>query len=567
MRLKNINQFFLALLYFSCAQQSVPSGGEKDSEPPKLIQSIPGNRQTDFSGNQITLVFDEFVQLNNPREQLIITPEIDVKKTEITARKNKVILRLNQRLQDSTTYTINFRETIQDLTERNPTLNLKIAFSTGPSIDTMKLKGRVVRLLTDEPESNCLVGLAPASDTFDIFRHKPKYFSLTDKQGVYEIDNVKAGIYILYAFQDKNKNLIVDSKSEMFGFKSKPLELTDKNINAELGILKLDMRPLKLVSARPVGKHFIIRLNKGLLNQQLINTKSESEVIYDIPENGVIRVYPVAELTDSIPIKCNFTDSINQTIDTLLYARFSQQRIPQDKFNVNIEDVSYYNLKVTGKLTFNKPVLIFNPDSAFIPQDSLTSIKLNTEHFKWNFNKTSCQIEVSLSTALDFNQKQKNTIQPMTRAARVANQDKETNPYRLINHLVFRKGTFISVEKDTASEIVSRITELREQDKAILLYEVITEHNVITELYQKDNTIMVGYNKIGKFININPGEYKLRCLIDKNGNNKWDWGNFYLKEEPEPIVHYQENDTKNIPLKANWELGPLLIQPKQNVED
>ncbi|MEJ0054532.1 MAG: DUF2141 domain-containing protein [Bacteroidota bacterium] len=57
-------------------------------------------------------------------------------------------------------------------------------------------------------------------DTFDIFTDTARYFTKTDKKGRFSLDNVKNGKYKIYAFDDKNKNLKVESRTERFGFLS-----------------------------------------------------------------------------------------------------------------------------------------------------------------------------------------------------------------------------------------------------------------------------------------------------------------------------------------------------------
>src|SRR6478609_8521612 len=89
------------LLAQQCAKQTAPTGGPKDIIPPQLVRSTPENKGVNFKGKEIQLTFDELVQLNNPREQLIVTPSIG-KKFEATARKNKVILAFNSELQENT---------------------------------------------------------------------------------------------------------------------------------------------------------------------------------------------------------------------------------------------------------------------------------------------------------------------------------------------------------------------------------------------------------------------------------------------------------------------------------
>src|SRR5687768_9267658 len=100
---KNLHWFIYALFTISCAKQSSPTGGPKDTIPPTLIKVIPKNEATNFKGKSIEMLFSEMVVLNNPKEQLIITPSIG-KDFELKTKKASVVLDLNSELEDSTTY-------------------------------------------------------------------------------------------------------------------------------------------------------------------------------------------------------------------------------------------------------------------------------------------------------------------------------------------------------------------------------------------------------------------------------------------------------------------------------
>ena len=67
-----------AFVFVQCAQQYAVSGGEKDTRSPILdttkTNAFPPNYSTNFSGNEIKLVFDEFVKLDNPETNVIISP-------------------------------------------------------------------------------------------------------------------------------------------------------------------------------------------------------------------------------------------------------------------------------------------------------------------------------------------------------------------------------------------------------------------------------------------------------------------------------------------------------------
>jgi hypothetical protein len=557
----------VAYLAFSCAQQGVPTGGEKDTEPPQLLAANPPNRQIHFKGNEVILTFNEYIQLNNPREQIVIVPPLDRKKLEVTAKKNRVYIRFNQSLQDSTTYTLNFREAIQDITERNPARNLKLAFSTGPVIDTLLIKGTVHHLLTDAPAENYTVALAPLSDTLDIFKHKPMYFTYTDKAGNFQLDNLKKGSYIIYAFADQNKNLTIDSQSEPFGFRATPVALTNENLEQHLLVYKLDMRPLKLVSARPVGNQFIIRFNKGYNTLQLQTADSSRTIYYTNPEPTAISIYNTWNIADSLGVRVICLDSISNKIDTTLYVKFSAQRLSPDKFTINIEHVIYYtaNKTLLAKLRFSKPVVHLNPDSICIYADSAQVIHFNKDDFTWNNTRTEATIYKALQYPLRFEKKslERRNLKSQTKTE----TPEKTKPdyTTLYNHLILKRNAFISAEKDTLNTSTQAIKELKPEDVGILLYETETTHPVVAELYNKNKIVIKSQGNKGRFTNILRDTYRLRAYIDTNHNGTWDWGNYYQKQEPEPVWHYYDKDTRDIPIKANWEIGPLWIRPVNHV--
>ena len=134
------------LFLLSCAKQSAPTGGPKDSIPPIMVRSFPKQKQLNFKEKKITLEFNEAIQILNPREQLIITPTVG-KDYKATANKKEVTIQFEDDFKDSTTYTINFREAVSDLTEKNAAKNLQLAFSTGPYIDSLIIEGNVYDLL------------------------------------------------------------------------------------------------------------------------------------------------------------------------------------------------------------------------------------------------------------------------------------------------------------------------------------------------------------------------------------------------------------------------------------
>lgn len=154
---------FLACLFlllasislYQCARRGTPSGGIKDTIPPKLEKAEPANMTVNFKGNKIRLYFNEYIKLNDVQNQLIVSPPL--KNTPIItpagAASKYVEIQLKDTLKENTTYTLNFGQSIVDNNEGNPNSFFTYVFSTGSYIDSLNLKGVVEDAFDKEAET------------------------------------------------------------------------------------------------------------------------------------------------------------------------------------------------------------------------------------------------------------------------------------------------------------------------------------------------------------------------------------------------------------------------------
>lgn len=562
----SISVILFLVLAFSCANQTSPTGGPKDSIPPILIKVTPQNKTTNFSSSTVELEFNEHVQVNNAREQLLISPSLE-KDIELTARKKIVTLKLNSKLKDSTTYTFNFRESIQDITEKNPAQNLQLVYSTGTFIDSMFIQGYVYDMLTSSPTEDATIAVYHNADTFNIFDHQPEYITKTNKNGSFKLENLKVDDYYIYAFKDANKNLKVDSKSEEYGFIKTVQHLTsvDSNTSISIGLLKIDSRPLKLISARPYNTYFNIKTAKNLKDFTITAVDSTQQIPLHYQfgeEKSNVKLYATLMQNDSMAIQFHAIDSMDFTLDTLLYAKLIEQEVTPERFTLKIENPKIILNKeiLHAQISYTKPIASFNEDSAYYQVDSLTSIPITLKYFTWDNKKGKGELHIPVKKEY------------FTSTEEPGNSISGTNiNSSLLNKLVFGKGAFISIENDSsaASEQTPKI--LQPEDAGIILVKVETEQlHFITQIVNADLSVEQSTidQKESTFTNLPPASYQIRLVIDTNGNGKWDPGNFYKKEEPEPIVSYRsEKGETKVTIKANWELGPLLITYPQRVDN
>ena len=200
-----------------CAQVVAPTGGPRDSIPPVLLTANPKEGTTNFTGKKITLDFNEYVVIDQLRENMLVSPTpkndpyVDYKLRTIT-------IKLRDTLEPNTTYTINLGNAIKDLNENNPYKDFSYVFSTGSVIDSLQFSGKVQVAETGKVDTTLMVYLYKNLDDSAVQKEKPKYIARVNAQGGFNFKNLAPGTYKVYALLDGDGSRTYNSKSEMFAF-------------------------------------------------------------------------------------------------------------------------------------------------------------------------------------------------------------------------------------------------------------------------------------------------------------------------------------------------------------
>ena len=553
----------LALLLAGCASLTSPNGGPKDLKPPILDsqKTKPANNQTNYKNKSVELVFNEPVKLNNPKEEIMISPSPG-KNVDIRAKGNKVTITPEEPWQENTTYSIVPREGIQDVTESNSAPNLKLAFSTGNIIDSLSIEGRIKNLLLGSVAEKITVALY-TQDTFDIFKHPPTYFTKTDKAGRYRIDNIKAGTYRIYAFDDKNKNLKVESRTERYGFLSQPIELQERKDSVNIGLVLMDSRPLKITSVRNVGTITRLRFSKYLVDYAI---KADQQITHGFgdTQTEVVLWNPPH---DSLRITLTATDSIQTQIDSTFYIKKTITKPIPEPFKWSPTDPLIEAETATFKATlnYNKPITDLNIDSLLIEIDSASTFTKEEAKIKKQNKEKKIKTLDSIPTIkftkddIKINDRKKEITLKKVLDKKMFGP--ESDP-KLI--LKAGKGFMLSIDGDTSKAMSTRIPVLWQEDTGILHVQIQTqEKDYLVQLLSRDGKILSSVPNVKKhlFKNLTPAEYSIRIVLDKNKNGKWDPGYIGRGEEPEKVLFYTgANGKQTFPMRANWEYGPLLIK-------
>jgi uncharacterized protein (DUF2141 family) len=528
--------FFIMLLSLSmfqrCAQTASPPGGKKDTLAPKILTSTPLNKSKNYSGKKVELDFNEYIGVRNLNQELLITPNVGTYETRI--RPMGITLIMDSTLKQNTTYTFNFRNAIEDMSERNIGKNIKLVFSTGSDIDSLQISGQVRHLETNKKLESVLVGLYPYTDTLRIDKAKPYYFTKTDTSGIYQIENVAAGKYYMAAFADINNNLIYNSNKELVDFITQDFIDLNKSQTQDFRIALQNQDPIKINKTTSTAKTVLYELSRGVKTLEI----QPKTLAYQVENNRNLRFYVGnVEHQDTVRISATVTDSLNRVSTLALKLKFREpnkkEKIVNNPLRIEVIPPSSQLLSPSDSIIikFPKPIAYVNTKSISFISGPDEEIQLPDEAFSWNSYVNELSIE------------------------------KGYLPLRQKFDLKFAKHAFVSVEKDS-SQVFTQGFEFQDLENYGSISGGINlkDGKFIFQLIKSENKSLAYQQKSSNSFNfpyVEPGLYELRAIEDRNGNGVWDLGNFKTKEKPESIYFFP---TK-IKLKANFQITDLLISP------
>lgn len=200
-----------------CANIVPPGGGDRDSIPPVLIAASPKDSSLNVTQPKVILTFNEFIELKEASEKILISP-YPSKQPVIEYKLRTVTVKLKDSLLPNTTYTIDFGTAIVDLNEGNPLKELQYVFSTGTTIDSNELTGRVVLAETGKTDSTMFALLYSKQEDSTVAKESPKYVARVDSKGNFSFKNLPVGKFYVYALQDMDGNKKYNQPTEQFAF-------------------------------------------------------------------------------------------------------------------------------------------------------------------------------------------------------------------------------------------------------------------------------------------------------------------------------------------------------------
>ncbi len=216
-----------------CAQIGIPTGGPKDSLPPRLVNASPALKSTNVTGNKITFSFDEYIEVKEAQANVIVSPQ-PKNNPVIEYRLKTVTVKLKDTLLPNTTYAINFGNAIADINEGNVLRDFTYVFSTGKTIDSLTLGGTVALAETGKTDSTLLILLYRNAPDSAVTKRKPDYITRSDGSGRFTFNNLPEDDFKVYALKDGDGGKTYNAKTEIFAFANDPVRVSAKTPDISL---------------------------------------------------------------------------------------------------------------------------------------------------------------------------------------------------------------------------------------------------------------------------------------------------------------------------------------------
>ncbi len=533
----------LALFITNCAQIGTLSGGPKDITPPKLMEALPALKTTNFNSTEIILRFDEFIALKDLNNQLMISPKLATK-PDITFSGKKVTIKLNKsELLPNTTYRFYFGNAIVDMHESNPLQNFSYIFSTGNTIDTLKIKGVVENALLKTKEKDIVVGLyfnKELSDSF-AFKQTPDYLTRTDGNGQFEIENLPSANFKMVCFSDKNKDYMYNGTDiELVGFIKDPFDpKADSTFKVSLFNEIPSKTFIKKVIMNENGRGMIIFNQNTNLKVKPFNESVAKDLYFaKYGSEADSSEFFYKHQTDSLWLIANYGQTADKHTDTL------QLRIPKLRAK-NSRILAIRSNLSSGKLNYNDSIQLYLSQWIDTSKTRLNGIKL--------ISKTDTSVN---SSPLNLKYTTPNTILINCKL-------KPKASYTLVIDTSFVRGynnttndsmslPFTFKSKKDLGQLNLKITFNKKQDYIVQLLNetnISVSENYVRFSLSSSNTSTINVKDLEE------GSYKVRIIYDDNSDKTWNTGQLIKNIYPEKIIILE----KTIKVIPDWDIEEEFI--------
>ena len=571
-----------AAVMYSCANIGNPSGGPIDKTPPIFMRSNPTPNAVNVKDRKIEIFFDEIVTLKDPSTKIIVSPA-QTEMPRMSALGRKVTVELVDSLLPNTTYTIDFSNSIQDNNEGNAIDNFAFAFSTGSVIDSMRVSGYVLDSRTLEPMQSVVVGLQ--SNLADSAFHKEKLqrVALTNDRGQFTIRNVSPGSYHIFAIKDLDRDY-------KFGNPTEDIAFLDSIIVPSIGSREAadtvynDLNEIDTIMRATRPAYFpndilLSMFNEDRKSQYLANNLRVDSTRISLTFAAASDTLPSLSIVgrNDVPDQW-YTLERSQTNDTLTYWIRPPHLVSADTLMVA---TTYLRTDTTSNLSWGTDTLKFTFQRQKTKKkkkneetDSLEQIRFMELHPLANGTQevyaplllqTGTPIERYSREAFHLQRKLQNdtTFYP-AEIKSIALRDSTLSRRDLMLKVDWEPGAAYTLAIDSLAmtdiyglqtkplKVDFNVRKMEEYGNIVFNIPAVRDSAIVELLDGTEKIVLRAPVKShrAELLNLLPGKYYARLFIDRNGNGKYDTGNYDMHLQPEETVYYPGA----INLKKNWDV-------------
>ena len=597
---------FTLALVAACARMGNPDGGWYDETPPRVVGASPTEKATGVKTRKLHIRFNEFIKIENATENVVVSPP-QLESPDIKAGGKSIDIELKDSLKANTTYTVDFSDAITDNNEGNPLGNYTYSFSTGEHIDTMEVSGWILAAENLEPVKGILVGLyANLADS--AFRTQPMLrVAKTDGRGHFVIRGIAPGKYRVYALQDVDGDYHLTQKGEEMAF-NREIIVPSSKPDVRQDTLWRDSLRIDSIS-RVSYTHF---LPDNIMLRAFTHVQTDrffTKAERTLPECfSLVFTAGSNELPQLRGL--NFNNAERAFIvmptakkDTITYWIKDSALINQDTLRMQMQ---YWSTDTTGQLRMKQDtieVLAKTPYAKRLKEKQKKAeewkkaqdkAQKKGEPFETIMHPEALKVEVKVNNSIAPDENVRielpTPLQSLDSTKVHLYSKRDTLWYEARYRLRVREGADslapigtnllhkrwlelqaewkpgveYSFELDslaltdiygTTSGKIKQGFKVREDKEFATLavsLTALTDSNVVVQLLNGQDAVVKQTRALAgtaNFYYLQPATYYLRLFVDRNGNGRWDTGDFYRGEEPETVYYFPEE----IECKANWD--------------
>lgn len=301
----------MVLLLWGCASIGNPSGGARDEDPPRFLRANPAPGSVNVDPSNINIDFNELVNVKDAFQKVVLSPPT-ANTPRVSTRGRRVVVNITDTLLPNTTYTIDFGDAIEDNNEANKLSGFAYTFSTGPTLDSLRISGMVLGAEDMEPQQGVFVGAYISKEDSAFIRMPFERLARTDERGRFIIRGLQDTTYRLFALKDLDNDKHYANPEEDIAWFEDIIRPTCERIITTDTIRNLYDGSVDTVIQRErtrfLPNNVLLRMfNTGLKPQYLLSyTRPDStrlEFIFNSPSKTRPRIMIADDETYTVPLR------------------------------------------------------------------------------------------------------------------------------------------------------------------------------------------------------------------------------------------------------------------------